>query len=77
MSKKQPDMTALTQLLTVEIDAEALAKMVDEVAFDYADSLICQAEEIIPGKGQATNLYYLKMIRDAIWKAEHPDPVEH
>ena len=71
---KQPDMTALTQLLAVEIGAEDLARKVDEVAFDYADKLITEAEEIIPGAEQASNLWYLKMLRDAIWKAEHPDP---
>lgn len=72
---KQPDMTALTRLLTVEIDAEELARKVDEVAFDYAEKLITEAEEIIPGAEQASNLYYLKMLRDAIWKAAHPEQV--
>lgn len=74
---RQPDMTALTELLTREIEAEELAKIVDEIAFDYADSLICGCDEVIPGAQQAANLYYLKMLRDALWKAEHPAPVEH
>lgn len=74
---KQPDMTALTEVLTREIEAEQLARILDEVAFDYADSLIRGCDEVIPGAQQAANLYYLKTLRDAIWKAEHPAPVEH
>ena len=74
---KQPDMTALTEVLTSEIEAEQLARILDEVAFDYADGLIRGADELIPGAAQANNLYYLKMLRDAIWKAARPDPVEH
>lgn len=73
---KQPDMTALTEVLTREIEAEQLARILDEVAFDYADGLIRGANELIPGAAQAGNLYYLKMLRDAIWKAEHPDPAQ-
>ena len=46
----------------------------DEAAFDYADGLIRRADELIPGAAQANNLYYLKMLRDAIWKAARPDP---
>lgn len=74
---RQPDMTALTELLTREIEPEELAKIVDEIAFDYADSLIRGCDEVIPGAQQAANLYYLKMLRDALWKAAHPAPVEH
>jgi len=70
----QPDMTALTEVLACEIEAEQLARILDEVAFDYADSLIRDYAELIPGAAQAGNLYYLKMLRDAIWKAAHPDP---
>lgn len=70
----QPDMTALTEVLTSEIEAEQLARILDEVAFDYADSLIRGYDELIPGAAQAGNLFYLKMLRDAIWKAAHPDP---
>lgn len=69
----QPDMTALTELLTRDIEAERLAKMVDEVAFDYADKLITGADELVPGAAQAENLYYLRVLRDAIWKAAHPE----
>lgn len=72
----KPDMTALTEVLTRDIEPEELAKIVDEVAFDYADGLIRGCDDLVPGPRQAANLYYLKMIRDAIWKAEHPDPVE-
>lgn len=71
----QPDMTALTELLTRDIEAERLAKMVDEVAFDYADKLITGADELIPCAAQAENLFYLKMLRDALWKAAHPEQV--
>lgn len=72
----KPDMTALTEALTREINAEELAKIVDEVAFDYADGLLRGCGGLIPGAAQAGNLYYLKMLRDALWQAAHPDAAE-
>ena len=70
---KQPDMTAIERLLTEEIDAEELARVVDEVAFDYADKLITGANELVPGVEDSVNFYYMHRLRDAIWKAAHPD----
>ena len=67
------DMRALEALLTEEIGAEELAKVVDEVAFDYADGLISKASEVVPGVEDSVNFYYMHRLRDAIWKAAHPD----
>lgn len=67
------DMSAIEALLTEEIGAEELAKVVDEVAFDYADGLISKASEVVPGVEDSVNFYYMRQLRDAIWKAAHPD----
>ena len=67
------DMRALEALLTEEIGAEELAKVVDEVAFDYADGLISKAREVVLGVEDSVNFYYMRQLRDAIWKAAHPD----
>lgn len=67
------DMRAIERLLTEEIDAEELARVVDEVAFDYADGLISKADEVVPGVKDSVNFYYMHQLRDAIWKAAHPD----
>ena len=67
------DMRAIERLLTEEIDAEELARVVDEVAFDYANNLITGADELVPGVEDSLNFYYMHRLRDAIWKAAYPD----
>ena len=68
----KPDMATLERLLTREVDAEELAKIVDEVAFDYADGLLRNCDTLVPGPHQADVLCYLKIVRDALWQAARP-----
>ena len=62
--------------MTREVDAEELAKIVDEVAFDYADGLLRNCDALVPGPHQADVLYYLRQLRNALWQAARPDAAE-
>ncbi len=68
MSRKQPDMTALAQLLATEISPKELGDKVDEAAFGYADRVISMADETIPTRADADTIYWLRRLRDALWQ---------
>lgn len=76
LGREQETYVVNESVLTREIEPEKLAKIVDEVAFDYADGLLRGCDDLVPGPRQAANLFYLKMIRDALWQAARPDAAE-
>lgn len=72
MVTREPDMTYLNKFVN-EWGPERIAAVLDEVMFCYADHLIRGCDELIPSSHDADNLWYLKELRDEIWKTIHSD----
>lgn len=72
MVTRNPDTAGLVKFVC-DYTPERIAAAIDEVMFYYADHLIRGCDELIPGPRDADNLWYLKELRDEIWKAVHPD----
>lgn len=69
---KELDLSAIRELLTDEIDAASLAAIVEEVMFTYIDSVITNAHQVIPGTAESGNIFYMRLLRDAIRQSGHP-----
>ena len=66
------NMKPIINLLTDEIDATSLAAIVEEVMFCYIDSVITNAHQVIPGTAESGNIFYMRLLRDAIRQSGHP-----
>lgn len=70
--KQELDTTGLVKFV-IDYTPERIAAAIDEVMFCYADHLIRGCDELIPSSHDADNLWYLKELRDEIWKTIHSD----
>lgn len=71
--KQELNMATLEAFLSEDIDCKDLAEYLDEMIFEYTYSLISNASEAIPGPRESNIIYWVKALRDAIWRTRHPD----
>lgn len=74
--RQELDLKELTALLTFETDCDHIASVLDEVVFEYIEGILDNSGGAVPGRREGEIIYWVKALRDAVWRAAHPEADE-
>lgn len=64
--KRELNMQPMVELLTMDIEPEALASTLEEVLWRYVGMLLMGADDCVPGRADADQVYELRMLKEAL-----------
>lgn len=69
---KQVNITPISKMLSEEIEPSALADIIDRIEHKYA-LLVIRNSQNGAGEEEAGELYYLRLLRNALYEAQTPE----
>lgn len=73
---REINLEGIRALLTIETDCDHIASVLDEVVFEYIEGILDNSGGAVPGRRDAEIIYWMKALRDAVWRAAHPEADE-
>lgn len=73
---REINLEGVRALLTIETDCDHIASVLDEVIFEYIEGILDNSGDVVPGRCESDNIYWMKALRDAVWRAAHPGKEE-
>ncbi len=70
---REINLEGIRALLTFETDCNHIASVLDEVVFEYIEGILDNSGGAVPGRREGDNIYWVKALRDAVWRAAHPE----
>lgn len=64
--KRELNMQPMVELLTREIEPEVLASTLEEVLWRYVGMLLIGADDCVPGRADADQVYELRLLKEAL-----------
>ena len=73
---REINLEGIRSLLTLGTDCDHLASVLDEVVFEYIGGILDNSGGAVPGRRESDNIYWMKALRDAVWRAAHSEADE-
>ena len=73
---REINLEGIRALLTFETDCDHIASVLDEVVFEYIEGILDNSGGAVPGRREGEIIYWVKALRDAVWRTAHPGKEE-